>query len=187
MSAATALQAMRVPGALAVGPTNLSTAFPHGGTALGLVRAVIVRRRELRFDVTAEEYGGAIVDTLYRGEEWSLVFELRGWDNDAISALFPNTTLPTVSGERTIQFPQTTKIGGVLQGASAVKLIFTPEDQARHRAVYFRSAIPLLAEEVDMRHARAEEMTVAAGFRALRDGVTANSSVQVALVEDLTL
>ena len=187
MSAATAMQAMRVPGALAVGPTNLSLAFPHGGTALGLVRGVVVKRRELRFDVIAEEYGSAVVDALYMGEEWSVVFELRGWDSDAINALFPNTTLPTVSGERTIQFPSTTKASGALLGATAAKVIFTPEDPTRHRAVYFRSAIPMLAEEVEMQHARAEELSIVAGFRALRDGSAANSSVQVALVEDMTL
>lgn len=192
MSAASALKAMRVPGTLVLNPTDLTAAYPHGGTPLGLVRDVVISRRELTFEVTAEEFGGEIADVLYMGEEWLIVFSLRGWDNDAIGNLFFNTSLPTKSDERALSWPGVSPSGivaGQMVGgtSSLAKIVFSPEDLGGHKGVYFRSAIPEVAEELELSMTRANEMTLSAGFRALRDPSTPAGSVQVALLEDITL
>lgn len=189
MSAPTPLQALRVPGVLVVNPTTNPPvdAVPHGGVQLGLVRDVVLRRTERRFELVGEEYGGEVLDHVYLGETWAIVFALRGLDNEALRRLFPTSATPTPSQREAISWPGSgLREGRSREVADGVALLFSPDDPDHH-AVYFRRAIPLVAQELDLALGREEELLVLAGFLATRDGTTADGSVQVALREDLAL
>ena len=43
MSTPNARDVLHVPGRLVKNPTSLSLVFPHGGTALGIVRAIVFK------------------------------------------------------------------------------------------------------------------------------------------------
>ena len=190
MSSPSPLQAFHNVGklsALAEGQTyDFATAYPHGGTALGLVRDVQIRRTEGRQIITAEEFGVEVVDEVYTGEAWVIAFALRGWDSDAILEVFPNTNLGSSSKFRGVDYPGTTIKPGALKSATATKVLFTPDDDKNHPAVYMPNAIAELAEDLTIALGRTEEVLIACAFRALRDGATAGRSVQVRLLEDLS-
>jgi len=190
MSSPTAIQAFHNVGRLsatAEGQTySFSTAYPHGGTAIGLVRDVQMRRIEGRQTIIAEEFGVEVIDEVYAGEAWLLSFALRGWDSDGILALFPNTTLASTSKFRGVDYPGTTSKPGTTKAAGAVKVLFTPDDDKNHPAVYLPNAIPEIAEDLTIALGRIDEVLIVCGFRALRDGASAGRAVQIRLLEDLT-
>jgi len=191
------LKALRVPGRVCINPTDnppgSSVPFPFGGIELGLVRDVVLRRRERRFSNTAEEFGGEPAEELYLGETWDLLFALRGFDNDAIQTLFPNTTAHALSGQRGIVHPGSNRReGSAWSTASAVRLLFAPDEPLSHPGVYFRSAIPLVAEELELPLSRnpdaGGELLIAVAFRALRDQTQPDHiAVRVRLLEDMVI
>ena len=186
MSASDVLSALRVPGKLVVTPTDISTAFPHGGTELGLVGEVVLEREERTYEVTGEEYGGEVVEDIYLGEQWKLVIALRGSDPDAIANIFLNSTTGTTFNLAGLSWPGTSREGR-LKTSDAVKILFSPLDIKRHKGVYFRKAIPKVAENVEVIYHSGKEQVIIAGFLALRDDSTEAGSVQVQIVEDMTL
>lgn len=191
MSTSSALQAMYAPGRLSVALSNqtydFSTVYPHGGTALGLVRDVQIRRTEGRELIVAEEFGQEVIDELYLAESWSMAFALRGMDQDALSAIFPNPATGSVSKQKGVVYPGTTIAPGMLKAGSAIKMLFTPNDTTNHHAVYFPNAVPEVSEALAIDFVRSAEVMVACAFRAIRDGSTAGRMCQVLLLEDLTL
>ena len=190
MAAPSALQALHNVGKLSAaleGQTyNFTTAYPHGGTALGLVRDIKLQRTEGRELIIAEEFGVEVVDEVYTGEAWLLAFALRGFDDDALGAIFPNTATGTLAKKKGIVYPGTDVVPGNLRSGGAVKVLFTPDDTANHHAVYLPNAIPEIAEELEIPLGRSNELLVLCGFRALRDAATAGRAIQVQLLEDLT-
>ena len=188
MTTPTAMQALKVPGTLIINPTTNppTDAAPHGGTELGLVKDVRWVRDERRFDLTAEEYGSEVFESIYMGEDWTLLFSLRVMDADALAALFPNTVAETASATTGITYPDTTRRSGSGMTSSIVKLLFSPEDPYHH-AVYFRAALPLVAAALEVQTNRTENLLVAAGFRAIRDATTAARSIQVRLLEHIEI
>ncbi len=129
---------LQVPGRLVVAPTNLSAAYPYGGTELGAVHRIAVRRVAASFDVMATEYGGAVVETIQGGENWALAATLRQYDDDAVSTVFPNTALGTTTKRRAVKHwadAASPVRPGSLVSSRAVKLLFAPYDVDRHRAL----------------------------------------------------
>ena len=68
MATARVRDILRIPGRLVINPTNLNSAFPHGGTELGLTRDAEMRFGITTSLVTAEEWGQAPVEAVYTGE-----------------------------------------------------------------------------------------------------------------------
>ena len=65
MSTGSVRDVLRVPGKLVINPTDITAAFPHGGTELGLTRD-----SEMRFGIKtelvhAEEWGNQPVESVY--------------------------------------------------------------------------------------------------------------------------
>lgn len=191
MSTSSALQAMYVPGRISCqlsGQTyNLATPYPHGGTALGLLRDVQIRRGEGRQVVIAEEFGQEVVDELYMYESWAMAFALRGMDEDAMGAVFPNTTTGSVTKNKVISYPGSSIKSGDLRAASAVKVLFTPDDTENHNCVYFPNAIPGTSEVLSMDFVRSSELVIACVFRALRTTSAVGSMCQIARLKDISL
>ena len=70
MATAATRNILRIPGRLCVGPTDLTTAFPHGGTALGVTRALEFRFGYRTYNATAEEFGGVTTRAYYTGAQY---------------------------------------------------------------------------------------------------------------------
>ena len=191
MSTSSALQAMYVPGRVSCqlsGQTyNLATAYPHGGTALGLLRDVQIRRTEGKFDLIAEEFGQEIIDEVYMAESWVMAFALRGMDDDALGAVFPNTFTVSETKNMGVAYPGASRSPGSLRSSSAVRVLFTTDDTENHNAVYFPNAIPQVAEGLVVDFARASELMIACAFRGLRASSSQGSLCQIARLKDISL
>lgn len=81
-------QAIFVTGQLAASCTNLATAYPHGGTALGLVGGVEIAPGRT-FRLLIEEETNAPYKLVWLGGPVEMLVRLRGWDADGVTKLFP--------------------------------------------------------------------------------------------------
>lgn len=186
MAAANVRNVMFVHGRLAKDPTDLSAAFPHGGTALGLFGAIHLRLMPVRGEITAEEFHGQVYEVIEGATNVIIGATLREWDNDAVSALFPGTTLETASGFRSVALTETTQ-RGALGSSRAVKLIFSPTNKEHHLAVILYRAVPLLKESTEASLSRAREFGLPVMFLGLPDGSSPGRIHQVNRLEDLDL
>lgn len=176
---------LHVPGRLCVNPTSLATAWPHGGTGLGLVGDVVVKPGQASEHLHEESFGVETIDVLDLGEAWTLAATLRSFDSDAVAAVFPATVTGTTSGKTGVAYPGASYRAGTLRSSNSVSLLFTPDDPGRHDFVYFPRAVPLVDEAAELQRQIAKEQVVAVMFVAIRD-----SSNRVCLIqrkEDLTL
>lgn len=135
------LQALETPGRIVRNPTSFDGSFPHGGTELGLVRDVAWQLVEVRQRIRAEELGQVVVGDLMAGEAFVLTFALRGQDDDAKAAIWPNTRVGAKSQKRILYGPGTVKAGHLAESTLACSLLFVP-DNPEHDAVILPRAIP---------------------------------------------
>lgn len=152
MAAPSAKNTLQLPGKLCKDPTDLSADFPHGGTALGLVRAVKWRPRRAYFPVEAEEFG-TVVEAIYSGDSAVLVCVARELDSDYLSSIFLNTAAGSTTGRRVVSGRPATddvRAGTSLEGQS-VKLYYSPDNAKDHGLLFFR-AVPMVdvAAEIDL-------------------------------------
>jgi len=179
MAVADVTKVYRVPGKLAINPTNLATAFPHGGTALGVATRVRIERTEPRTMVRAEEFGQEVVEVVRGGETLILGVMLRQWDSDVLSAIFPDTSGTTVNG-----LPATTRAGSLMTDNTA-KLIFTPDNQTDHPGIILYKAVPLVEETAELKFGVVRELVIPTLWLALRDA--SNRFYSVGKIGDLSL
>jgi hypothetical protein len=170
MATANVRNIIRAKGRLCYGATNLTTAFPHGGTALGLCRDMVFHFGMKTALNTAEEWGGVVSKVYYTGERPFLAAVLREMDNDAITAIFPNTTLGTVNQDRYINFvpgvdASNNRPGYDLTGKN-VKLVFSPIAVERHPFIIIYYAIPAVDEAAEMQLSMRDEVGIAVAFWA---------------------
>jgi hypothetical protein len=185
MSTPSPADVLQVPGKLSKAPTNLATAYPHGGTALGEVRAVVVRPSFVYGVVRAAEFGNEPVEAIATSEAWVLAGVLRSYDPDALSDLFPNTALAGSGvGGRIITYPGTVRTGHLLSSRS-IKLLFTPDDSDRQPAVLFYRALPMLDETAELRFTLADKLEFPFVFAGIRDA--SNRIVAIGRLRGLTL
>lgn len=178
MAADDARTVLRVPGRLSYGCTDLTAAWPHGGTGLGATRALVLAHTGSSYPVTAEAFGGEPVEYLESGELWGMGCFLRGYDYDALGVLFPNTATGTTSQERVVSAPGSVKAGS-WASARSVKLVFTPEGSTHAAAadtpdapgpfVILYRAIPMLRESFELALERRQEFQFPALFQGIRD------------------
>lgn len=172
MSAADLNYVLQVPGRLCVGPTDLTAAFPHGGTALGEVYRAAVVHTEGWFDVEAEEYGHQVVESVWSGEQYALTAILRQFDETAIGTVFPNTVTGTTSKRVGVKHwldVASPVRPGHLASSRQVKLLFSPLDPDRNRAVIFYRALPRTADQKRMALSVIERLEVPVAFIAIPD------------------
>lgn len=134
-------QCLRVPGQLVWSPTNLATAFPHGGKGLGVVSGTALDMGIMADPLPPDEDRNRIGDVVYLGENWTLAVTLREWADDVKTTLFPNTATGATSEDKGID-ASGAALPGELLSARAAPLIFKPDDTTNHPAVLFTSAIP---------------------------------------------
>lgn len=160
---------MRGPVRLAKTPTDLSSAFPHGGTELGACRDYEVEFLEPMHAVAGEEFGGLPVE-LIEGQKGVILHTLiRSWDADAIATVFAN-----YSGTSTNTIVSTTASGGgqsiragALGSARGVKLIASPENTTDDKALLIYRAVPVLVPLSRMALSILKENVIAVSWIAL--------------------
>jgi len=131
MATADTKKTFKLRGSLVKDPTDLTAAFPHGGTALGLVGDFKIQiQPRAKAIVTAEEWGGVEVGSSYQADMVKLAGVLREFDKDAIQQCFANTVEGTVTQNRGIR--ETLTSSGLKPGedtaAKAFKVLIAPED-----------------------------------------------------------
>lgn len=171
---------LKVPGYLVKNPTDLSAAFPHGGTALGLVRGIELRIVPRAREVTAEEWGGQRVATVYCGETAILAAVLRTWDAAMFPSVFPNASSTTI--DMKVASPSVAP-GTVL---TPFKLLFSPVALTYHPFVYFREATGLPDAAAKLQLSLKDELGTAVVFRA-QASTTGGSVYQVGGRSAITL
>lgn len=148
MSLPDVAKALRVDGRMCWDPTDLTLAYPHGGTALGLITGNEVNEKRVNHRITAEELGGVVVDAVYTGIDLVITALLAAWDNDALELGYQDTSVGTVTGRRIIHYRTQTedvRAGGLVSAKAGI-LYFSPlADQ--HPGVLFHNALPMPQDE----------------------------------------
>lgn len=145
MSVASSRRVMRIRGALCINPTDLTTSFPHGGTAIGLGHQLEFRFGMEYFIQRDASIGKAPTEVYYTGIAPMIGGFLRDYDKDALGRLFPNVGAAGF-GPRLVKFhvkgTGITRPGAAL-GANAVKLCFSPRADGTHPWILMYKAVPV--------------------------------------------
>jgi hypothetical protein len=184
MATQAARRVLRVPGRLVSTPTNLSAAYPYGGTELGGTNGLTVRCFAGVFPLTAWELGGVPIEYLHRGSAWGVAGFLRGADDDAMSAIFPNSANGAVTQHTLVTEPGSVAAGHRLS-PFGLKLLFVPRDIARAPAWLLYRAIPMLEDQAELDFATQKEFGIPALFMGIPD--TSGRDIQIGRLEDLSL
>ncbi len=190
MSARDINQALQSPGRLCIAPTDLTLAFPHGGTELGSVYRAYCQQTTGYFDVKAEEYGGAIVESIWSGENYAFGAILRQWDETAIGTVFPNTatgaTTKRVGVKHWSDVASSPVRPGHLLSSRSVKLLFSPDDPANCRAVILYRALPKVSESLTLALRLNERQEIPVLFVAIPDA-SASRVARVDFLKELSV
>ena len=184
MTAGNVSRVIRAPGRLVVSPTNLSLAYPYGGTEVGKTRLVVLQSLGTGFRVEAEGLGEA-TDVLEGSHRFVFSCFLRGWDDDGIRLLFPDRyTLGAVSGHARVDIP-----GTAVPGASmldrAKTMLFVPDDPVQAPAVLIYRGVPDWSEGAEFAFQRQEELGIPLAVECMRS--TSDKILSIGRLVDLTL
>lgn len=184
MASGDTTRTIRAPGRLVVGPTDLSAAYPYGGTEVGKTQAVIIHALGLGFRVESEGLGEA-TDILEPSNQYVFACVLRGWDDDAVAQFFSGKSATgTVSGHQVYQVP-----GSIIPGASALSraliLLYVPDDPIHVPSVLVYRGIPDWSENAELAFQRGEELVLPVVAECLRD--SNDNILQIGIFSDLSL
>ena len=177
MGAPLVIRAFRIPGRLAYGCTDLTTAWPHGGTGLGFTSRVEVVRDGPLEEIPDGAHGVLTKDLVYGGERVSLNGILRDWDADALGQVFPNVATGGTTGFPLIQGGGTVR-AGYLYSTRVTVVVFTPQslidgNEDIHEMVVLYAALPHVEQQarmmLDLQGERAVPVSYVATARAAGD------------------
>ncbi len=162
MAAPATTQAVRLPGILYGSSSTKDPAGSDYGTALGLVRDVVVRRVARRKIVTAGERGSRVA-TVVRASapDWVVLFALRGFDADARTFLFPSSVFTgATDGQVGLRESGTTGLGENVDD-DALQLMYVPTNEAGTKldatqGLIFYRALPYDAALLDLGQSQGE-------------------------------
>lgn len=153
-------------GWLCKNPTDLNLPFPHGGTALGLVRDGVFRPGIRTRIITAEEFGGTAVEGIYAGESCILSCLLREFDEDALTSVFPNYTTVAryaPADDREVR-------PGNLTTERQHSLLFSPRDVDDNPFIILYKVLPMVEESMQLQLMISTEATMGVIFQGIPDG-----------------
>jgi hypothetical protein len=160
----------KIPGKLCVNPTDLSTAFPHGGTGLGVVRNIVFRPEFKYTDIRAEEFGGERVESIATSRGCILTATLQSFDSEALREMFWNTEEGTVSGKRGVrEYAAASNRAGFLLSSRSVVLLFSPDDTDRAPMLLIRRALPQPQESMEGTLNLNSDIAMALAWVGIRD------------------
>lgn len=162
MAAPDVANILKSPGRLAIGPTDLGAAFPHGGTALGITRRARYIEGTRSVPVPAGEFGRKSVEVLYTGRAGILAAVLREWDTDAVDTIFVGASSGVVTDN-----PKTeAQRPGLRLSDREVKLVFSPLSNQGIRLVMER-AIPAPEEAAAIQLRLNSDVDIAVAFEGI--------------------
>jgi hypothetical protein len=150
-------------------PTDLSAAYPYGGTELGQVTDEAFRYGATHRTIEAEEWGNQVVEVVHGGTSCVFACHLRGFDDDAISAMFLDTAATTPSLNRAHRLRTTQGRAGTLMSANSMILLFVPKARIRHHAILMWNAAPVLSAETALALHMSSEVTIPVMWYGLPD------------------
>lgn len=159
---------INAPGRVCFSPSSLSSAFPHGGTAIGTTRAGKMRHFGAYHPITDEAFGVEVRATVWCGENLALAMVLRECDDDALGLMFPNTATGTTSQHKVVASPGSNR-PGLLLAEKAVVLLFSPDDPERVPALLLYKAEPRFEEVTEYDLALNKRLETVVVFTATRD------------------
>lgn len=127
-------------GRLAYGCTDLSTAWPHGGTGLGLIGQIFLFPQRRWASLPFEETG-ATGEVIWLGGDVVVSLTAEGWDDAAQAVLNPNTA--SSSGRTIIEWPGSDYVPGAPISPLS-NVVFTPWDTTNGKGfvLYRAVAVP---------------------------------------------
>lgn len=151
---AEALPVLATPARLCWAPTNLSAAYPHGGTDLGEVDAggIVVELQAARLEVVAAELGTAVAEVVDGGRVVRVTAGLRRWSEAGLRAAGLPVTAGSVSGLPVAREGSATRRAGVRASTLAGVLLVAPVDPTRP-AWLIAHAAPVGVEVLEVAHA----------------------------------
>lgn len=170
MVASAAAKIARAPGRVVINPTiEPSTGtFPFGGKQIGKVNQARFTRTSAPIPIF-HEGSGEIGDVLEGPNRYSFSCFLRGWDDDAISAMFgTQASVGADSGHTVVLLPSLIS-PGKSAFARGLKVLYVPDDALNIPALLIYNAIPDMAEGADMMFQRGAELGVSMSFECTRD------------------
>ena len=177
---------IQVPGRLSHSPTSLSTAYPHGGTAIGLVGRIDLRPAAAAVLVTAEEFGGVVSDAVYGGEDWILRVTLREvLDADALAAVFPIYVAGAAGGAILRADANSSVRAGSYLGDLAKVILFTPDNADQHPWLIVRRGVPAIDEAASIPLRANEEAAIRLAWHCTPD--SAGKQFEFGRRRDITL
>jgi len=182
MSAPVAQHIDHVPGYLCADPTDLSAAFPHGGTALGVCRDQRFRPGTRHFPVVAEEFG-QVVEGVYVGQSGVFVAVMRQLDDDMLLKMFRGAAAGT-SGRTLVGADETDDADRAGIAPTPVVLYFSPLSDTQPGIILYR-AVPLVDQAAEINGRLDDDVGTAVMFLATPDDQ--GRSYAIGLRGDLSL
>lgn len=170
MSAPLPRNVLKIPGKLVKDPTNLDSDYPHGGTELGLVRDMVLNFG-VQYDYPMAEEFKAPAAQILAAENPIFACVLRSWDDDMLSALWPNAFVSAfgeVSLRSKVSGSGVTRAGANLT-SRGFKLLFSPHAVDYHPFVLAYNAVPMIAETAEMQLSIGKEFGLALMFNLMPD------------------
>lgn len=183
MAAPNVLNVIRGPARLILNPTDLTAAYPYGGTELGLARGCIFEYGTTTHYVTAEEWANRS-NAVYCGDAGAIRCVLRGWDADAIGTV-ARTYAAGNSGAPTIAPDTNTAPRAGTQIPGYKILMAQSESPATMPSVLVYYGLPAIDPEAQLELSRNKEAGTAVRFDAAPD--SSGRTYFVGLIGDMTL
>lgn len=170
MVAGNVSQILRVPGRIVIDPTDLSAAYPHGGTEVGHVKMVVIQEVGNPPLPVVSELLAEPIDVLDGDNEWVCSFFVRGWDDDAVQQLLPGGySAGSVSGHSLFSVPGSRTPGQSAIDADEVIVLFVPDSPATARGFILYRAVPVLSDGAELLFQRNEELGLPIMLHCMRD------------------
>jgi len=184
MTAGNAIDTIRAPGKLVVNPTGpfLDGTFPYGGTEIGRSRLTAFVTFGGGIRIECEGLGEAS-DVLEGQTRAVVLFELRGWDDDAIQNLMAGgytegaNTLHSRLGIPGSRSPGLSAIG------RAVSLLFVPDNPVDAPGWILYRGVATFQDASELLFMRGEELALPVAVECLRDDN--GRTIEIGRLEDL--
>lgn len=160
----------RTPVRLVLNPSNLSAAFPYGGTALGAASAVVTSIDQPYHEIASPERGG-LAEVVKGPVRAYIACSLREWNDTVLSTLFAEASTGGSTGEKMLIIPGSNSYSrpGSLLSNRAVKILAAAYDATNWPSIYLPRAVPILARENEVRRGPFSERVFDVVFLGMLD------------------
>ncbi len=178
---------VRGPGRIVINPSTAfaTTAYPHGGTEIGLAKDVTMTPLGNSKGIWNEAFG-EFTDILQATNHWEFECLLRGWDDDALTQLFPgNRAAGAVTQHGVFTFPGTRSPGESSVDGTDVFLAFVPDNLIHSDGLVLYRGIPQWTPDTELAFQRGRDFEIPLTVIGLRN--TSGNIGRIGRMPDLGL